>query len=78
MATISIRRKIDSDTLVLPELVPLIGKTVDIQVTVEPELSSDERWAAAAKAIAELEDYDFSAYAEQREFDRLHAEDHLK
>jgi hypothetical protein len=78
MATISIRRKIESDTLVLPELVPLIGKTVEIRVTERPELDTDEHWKKVAEAIAELEDYDFSAYAEQREYDRLHAEDHLK
>lgn len=78
MTTISIRRKIDSDTLVLPELVPLIGKTVEILVTEESESSREERWAAAAKAAAAIKNYDFSAYEEQREFDRLHAEDHLK
>ncbi len=78
MATISIRRKIESDTLVLPELVPFIGKTVEIQVTVESEQDHEERWAAAAKAAAAIKDYDFSAYEDQREFDRLHAEDHLK
>ncbi len=35
-------------------------------------------WDAAAKAIRELEDYDFDAWREQRKFDLKHAEDHLK
>lgn len=69
MATISIRRKIDSDTLVLPELVPLIGKTVDIRLTEQPEMDSDERWKKVAEAIAELEDYDFDAWKDLRSLD---------
>jgi len=35
-------------------------------------------WDAAEKAIRGLEDYDFDAWREQREFDLEHAEDHLK
>lgn len=69
MATISIRRKIVSDTLVLPELVPLIGKTVDIRVTERPELDTDEHWKKVAEAIAGLEDYDFDAWRDLRSLD---------
>ena len=35
-------------------------------------------WDAAEKAMRELEDYDFDACREQREYDLKHAEDHLK
>ena len=37
MTAIRIRRKLDSDTLHLPELKPLIGKTVEIVVQEEAE-----------------------------------------
>ena len=35
-------------------------------------------WDAVEKALRELEDYDFDAWREQREYDLKHAEDHLK
>lgn len=34
-------------------------------------------WDAAAKAVRELEDYDFDAWREQREYDLKHANDRL-
>jgi hypothetical protein len=77
MSVIRIHRRIDSETLHLPELRPLIGKAVEIVVTEEPEARATDdaaRWAAAQQAIRELTDYDFAAYREQREFDRLHGQ----
>ncbi len=77
MSVIRIHRHIDSETLHLPELRPLIGKTVEIVITEGSEAKAvDEaaRWAAAEQAIRELTDYDFEAYREQREFDRLHGQ----
>ncbi len=35
-------------------------------------------WDAAEKAMRELEDFDFDACREQREYDLKHAKDHLK
>ncbi|MBA4192567.1 MAG: hypothetical protein C0467_31755 [Planctomycetaceae bacterium] len=35
-------------------------------------------WDAVEKAMRELEDYDFDAWREQREYDLRHATDHLK
>lgn len=77
MATIRIRTRIESDTLTLPELKPLVGKTVDIEVTERQEAPPADRWARAAEAVRQLTDYDFDAAADQREYDRGHGEDHL-
>jgi hypothetical protein len=124
---IHIKRKLDSDTLHLPELKPLIGRTVEITVEEQPPAVRDEfyaegsrlpdteeayeaqraifqqwrtdprfevywplldqmlarsfehvrKWAEARAAVADLEGYDFDAYKRQREYDRLHAGDHL-
>ena len=79
MATIRVRMKLESDTITLPELKQLIGKTVDIEVTEQPApISSEDRWKAAAEAAQQITDYDFDAASEQREFDRIHGEDHLR
>jgi hypothetical protein len=123
---IKLRRKLDSETLHLPELKPLIGRTVEI--TVEEQLPEvrDEFYAEAARfpeseeafeaqkaifrnwrgdprfepywsvldhlltrsfehmrkwaavtAQLPLEDYDYDAWREQRDYDRQHAHDHL-
>lgn len=67
--TVRIHRKLESDTLYLPELRPLIGKHVEIIVledsvtTVTPGTGD---WDAAMQAIDELEDYDFDALRIQR------------
>lgn len=47
MSTIRIRRKIENETLTLPELRPLIGKTVEITVSDEIDTlrsAGDEFW----------------------------------
>ena len=80
MNAVRFRRKLESETLHLPELKPLIGKNVEIIVLEEGAstiLPGAGDWDAALKAVAELEDYDFEAFRKQREFDLQHAKDHL-
>ena len=124
---VRIRRKLDSETLHLPEIKALIGRNVEITVEEQPPEVRDEfyaeasnlpktveafeaqkvifrnsrndqrfepywslldqmlvrsfehvqKWVAAAAAVAGLEGHDFDAYRKQRDFDRLHAGDHL-
>ena len=78
MTAIRIQRKLDSDTL--PELRPLIGKTVDIIVREAdvPAVTPGTRdWTAWQAALSDLDDYDFDAWKAQREYDLKHANDHL-
>ena len=80
MHAIRIRKKLESETLSLAELKPLIGKTVEIVVWSEPTEETAvpaERWDAAIHAAEELENYNFDACKLQREYDLLHAHDHL-
>lgn len=80
MNAVRVRRKIESETLHLPELKPMIGKTVEIIVlddTGPTFIPGTGDWDSALKAAAELENYDFEAYRKQRECDLLHAKDHL-
>lgn len=65
MNAVRIRRKLDSETLHLPELKPLIGKTVEIIVlddTASAIVAGTGDWDSAMQAVAELEDYDFDAF----------------
>ncbi|MGH7193447.1 MAG: hypothetical protein ACREJM_07920, partial [Candidatus Saccharimonadales bacterium] len=60
--TVRIHRKLESETLHLPELRPLIGK--DVEIIVIEELDSritpgTGDWDAAMQAVDELQDYDF-------------------
>jgi hypothetical protein len=78
--TVRIRRKLESESLHLPELRSFIGKHVEIIVLEEPPASvgvGTGDWDAAMKAVEELEDYDFDALRRQREYDLQHAKDHL-
>ena len=81
MNAIRIRKKLDSDTLHLPELLPLLGQTVEIIVLEEESVPAIQPgtgdWEAAAKAARALTDYDFDAWRQQREHDLKHANDHL-
>ena len=81
MNAIRIRKKIDSETLHLPELKALVGRTVEIIVLEEepcPNVGSGTGdWDAAMKAVASLDSYDFDAVKRQREYDLQHAKDHL-
>lgn len=78
--TVRIHRKIESETLHLPELRPLIGKCVEIIVLEEPPAAltpGTGDWDAALTAAEELEDYDFEAHSRQHAYDLEHATDHL-
>jgi hypothetical protein len=85
MNAIRIRTRLESDTPHLPELKPLIGKTVEITV-VENEPATElapghGNWDAAAQAVRELNagaGFDFAALLKQDEVDVQRAEDHLK
>jgi hypothetical protein len=58
MSTIRIHRTLDSDTLHLPELKPLIGKVVDITVTESPAEGAKDWSALEAIAGKDLIDPD--------------------
>lgn len=76
MSTIRIETTIDSDTLYLPQLKPLVGKSVEIIVReiATPNISpATSDWAAVEAAVRGLEDYDYDAYREAREQDRRSA-----
>jgi hypothetical protein len=58
MGTIRIKTRLESETLVLPEIRPLIGKTVEIQVTEEPPSALDDLidWEYHAELEAEFKE----------------------
>jgi len=77
-----LRRRLDSATLFLPELGPLIGKTVEITIQEEATCGitpGTGDWDAAERAARALREtgYDFDAWQQQRDFDTKHANDHL-
>ena len=55
---IHIKRKLDSDTLHLPELKPLIGRTVEITVEEQPPEVRDEFYAEGARLPDTKEAYE--------------------
>ena len=64
MAAIRIRKTIDSETLTLPELKPLIGRTVEIVIEEQPAgVSSEEFWTFAGKLPTD--EAEFAAQQEQ-------------
>jgi hypothetical protein len=78
--TVRIHRTLDSETLYLPEIRPLIGKSVEIIVREESSAVVSPAkigWDAAMKAVEGLEAYDFDALDRQRDYDVRHAQDHL-
>jgi len=82
MNAIRIHKKLDSESLYLPELKSLVGKTVEIIVleevispVVTPGTANFEAFPDLARRIRE--DYDFEALRQQRDYDLLHANDHL-
>ena len=79
MNAIRIRKILDSDTLHLPELLPYIGRAVEIIVLEEEPAAraGTGDWDAAARAVAELKNYDYEALRDQDECDLRHANDHL-
>ena len=85
MATIRIRKTIDSDTLTLPELRPFIGRTVEIVIEGAPAsappgfVPGTGDWDALLAAAAALRDtYDYGAQADQDACDIRDAEDRFK
>ena len=82
MNAIRLRRKIETDTLHLPELKPLIGKNVEIIVlddTGPNVIPGTGDWDSALTAAEDLRNsgYDFDAWSRQREYDLQHAKDHI-
>lgn len=82
MIAIRIQKRIESETLHLPELRPLIGREVEIivhEAERAPDIRGSGDWEAAAKAAQELREtgYDFDAWREQREYDLQHSLDRL-
>ncbi|HZZ80714.1 MAG TPA: hypothetical protein VFE62_19585 [Gemmataceae bacterium] len=51
MSAIRIRKKVDSDTLQLPELKALIGKMVDITIEEAPRETGNVRWAEIDRLV---------------------------
>jgi hypothetical protein len=69
MTAIRIETTINSETLHLPQLKPLVGKSVEIIVRerVIPVVTAGRgEWAAVEAAALALDDYDFKAYREIR------------
>lgn len=70
MNAIRIETTLNSETLYLPQLTPLLGKEVEIVVK---EIAKPRVFPATADiatmeaAVAELEDYDFDAWRETRD-----------
>jgi len=80
MNAIRIHKHLDSDTLHLPELRPLLGRQVDIIVLADSNSSFAPRtgdWDAAAQAVRGLQDFDYKALIDQDSCDRKHAHDHV-
>ena len=69
MSTIRIRQRIESETLHVPELKPLIGRTVEIVIDDNPAApivkASAADWDAVLAASQQLEDYDYQAQVDQ-------------
>jgi hypothetical protein len=87
MNDIRIHTQLNSTTIEIPEVQPLIGKRVEIIVREEsnsakppPEVvPGTGDWNAAMQAAKKLREsgYDFDAAHRQRELDRKQAADHL-
>jgi len=80
MPTIRLQTKLQSDTVHLPELRPLVGKTVEMIVWEQgggSALPGTGDWRAFETALDSLRDYDFDAWREQRELDVRSAHDRV-
>src|SRR4051794_14468060 len=55
---VKIRRKLDSDTLHLPEIKPLIGRTVEITVEEQPPEVRDEFYAELGRTPQTVEEFE--------------------
>ena len=81
MNAIRIRKKLDSETLILPELRSLLGQTVEIIVLGEESVPGIRPgtgdWTAFDRLAREITNYDFDAQREQDRVDLRHTDDHL-
>jgi hypothetical protein len=81
MHAIRIRKKLDSETLNLPELRSLLGQTVEIIVLSEESVSGIRPgtgdWTTFDRLAREITDYDFDAQTEQDQVDLQRSTDHL-
>jgi hypothetical protein len=81
MKAIRIRKKLDSETLYLPELRPLLGQIVEIIVLDEGSVPGIRPgtgdWIAFDRLAREITEYDFDALVEQDRIDLRHANDSL-
>lgn len=71
MTAIHIHRRIDSETLHLPELRPLLGQDVEIVVTPARPRATEKDWEATLAAV-DSDRIDPELYKQYREFDRQH------
>lgn len=86
MSAIRIRKKIDSDTLHLPELGPFIGHTVDILIEDEivdaappaGGVAGTGDWDAVLENARQLTDYDFGAQRDQDNRDIRDTQDRME
>jgi hypothetical protein len=86
MSAIRIRKTIESETLHLPELKPLIGRTVEIVIEERPSAAGlppgftpgTGDWDAALAATRHLQDYDYQAQVDQDACDVRDAEHRLR
>ncbi|HJT78691.1 MAG TPA: hypothetical protein VJ739_15920 [Gemmataceae bacterium] len=80
MNAIRIRKKLDSDTLHLPQLRPLVGQNVEIIVLAEEAVPGIQPgtgdWTAFDRLAREVTDYDFDAQPEQDQADMRDVNDH--
>ena len=78
MNSIRIKRKIESETLTLPEVKPFVGREVEIQISEAPRMPATMAdWDAYFAKYGPDTELDPEIYKRQREFDRLHANDHI-
>ena len=86
MNAIRIRKTIDSETLYLPELKEMLGRTVEIIVLEEPGVAvlptgfvpGNGDWNVLLAAVQQLQDYDYQAQVDQDACDLRDAEERLK
>jgi hypothetical protein len=83
MSAIHIRKQIDSETLILPELRPFIGSTVEIVIqkaapTSVCDIPGSPEWEAIMAAAQSLEDYDYQVKADQDACDISDAREQVK
>lgn len=77
MSAGTIHNRIESETLHLSQLKPLIGEIFEIVVREEQVPKQAADWDAARQAARELDNHDFDAWRRQREFDEIQAADQL-